>query len=137
MSNIPPAWELNLTNRRFSVFSQKDKSEIKIKLLKVDQECKTKNNATFPWQKFRLPGESIPLLYRVSLNPNPDVAPPTLSGSVEIIFRSSARGQYIALHGEGFQIRSLAMFQCGEFDEDCFSDLDSQDDQAEVWNFNF
>lgn len=111
------------------LIAQHEEQEAEIKA----SECKSKNNSTFPWQKFRLPGESIPTKYFLFIYPNPEEG--SFSGLASITFKSNTKGKYIALHGRGLTIRSLSIDACGENDPDCHSDLDSQDSQG--LNFNF
>ena len=95
-------------------------------------ECKSHRNQTFPWQKFRLPGESIPTHYHVFLYPNSDED--SFSGSVEIIFKSKARGKFVALNGKDFTIRSLSMYECAPNDPDCYGDIDADESKRNLYH---
>ncbi|CAG5113741.1 Oidioi.mRNA.OKI2018_I69.chr2.g7831.t1.cds [Oikopleura dioica] len=101
--------------------------------LKNETECKSSTGDPFPWQKYRLPGESIPSAYYLFFYPDPETN--TFSGSVDIIFEQSAKGKYIALHARNLNIRYLSIFECNEYDVDCYGDNDSRRSQEDVEDF--
>ena len=51
----------------------------------------------------------------------------SFSGSVEIVFRSKARGKFVALNGKAFNIRSLSMYECAPNDPDCYGDINADE----------
>jgi len=101
--------------------------------LKNITECKSTTGEAFPWQKYRLPGESIPSAYYLFFYPDQETK--TFSGSVDIIFEQSAKGKYIALHARNLNIRYLSIFECKEYDVDCYGDNDAKRSQEDVEDF--
>ena len=101
---------------------------------KKETECKVLgSNRPFPWQHFELPGESIPEKYEVLFFPTGDV----LSVTIDITFTSTTNAQYVVLHGRHFNIRSLSITKCSDFDPDCHADMNSAANQAAVDSFDF
>ena len=127
---------LGVLNNKCTNLDQLEHDRLELERQRSENSCKIKDsNMDFPWQKFDLPGESIPLRYEIFLNPDPDKK--EISGSVSILFKSKTNAKYVVLHGTGMNIRGLSIAECHPNDPDCHPDMDQDEHyQAAIENFD-
>lgn len=127
---------LGVLNNKCTNLDQLEHDRVELERQRSENSCKIQgSNNDFPWQKFDLPGESIPLRYEIFLNPDPDKK--EISGSVSILFKSKTNAKYVVLHGTGMNIRGLSIAECHPNDPDCHPDMDLDEHyQAAIENFD-
>ena len=127
---------LGVLNNKCTNLNQLEHDRLELERQRSENSCKIKgSNKDFPWQKFDLPGESIPLRYEIFLNPDPNKK--EISGSVSILFKSKTNAKYVVLHGTDMNIRGLSIAECHPNDPDCHPDMDQDEHyQAAIDNFD-